>query len=766
MTGLAKELMERRVPHMLALYAGGSWALIEFTGFLVDEFLLSPHWTRVVMTALLLLVPSVAMLAWFHGRRGRDDVPLTEKIGIPANLAVAAVALFLLFGGRDLGAATTAVSVETEDGETVERVIPKTEFRKRAALFPFDAGPGLGEDEAWLTYAAPTALELDLAADDFFEAVAPSEFAHRLFELGLPDLRGVPLALRRQISEDFHAPFMVAGAVDRSDAGYRVTLTVHEARRGSPVSETVHEGPDFLALVDEMSATLAEALRIPDRPEVQNLPVRERLTENHAAWEAFGRASEQLFLPTLDLDTAIEQFDVATTLDPTFALAQYELALLLLAANEPEEAIAPISMAVDNAYRLPERAGFMVKSDYYFITQQADRAWAVIEMWVDLYPEDTAALGYYSLVQTLRGDWEGLLETLGTLYRLSPGEHSLLMDMADVHRRLGRYELALSALGRYVEQFPDDVTGHVEMARIDRRRGEHERAREHLGRAMIIAPTLPELAADLASIDLDTGRFEEARRGYEQALGLADTPEQRAAALDGLKAYYRFRGQIDEAIGTTHAWLDEVSQILAPVEIAQDRFADIDLYLEAGRDRHAALLLDSLQAQLPPALAEFQVPRWRVRIALGAGDGEAARLAYDAAIDAMEANDFGVQRPLLIADRGRIDELEGDYDAAVARFRAAMALDPGRNLHLETGRALRGAGRLGEAETELREALRRIPADPHAHLEMALVLEANGDIEGAREHVRSALAAWEPADEGFEPAREARAKLAELSGAS
>ena len=762
MTGLARELMERRVPHMLALYAGGSWALIEFTGFLVDEFLLSPHWTRVVMTGLLLVLPSIAMLAWFHGRRGRDDVPLTEKIGIPANLAVAAIVLFLVFGGWDLGAATTAVSVETEDGETVERVIPKTEFRKRAALFPFDAGPRLGDDEGWLTYAAPTALELDLTADDFFEAVSPSEFAHRLIELGLPGLWGVPLALKRQISEDFHARFFAAGTVDRAGGEYRVTLTVHEVRRGSPLSETVHEGPDFLALIDEMSAVLAETLRIPYRPEIENLPVRERLTENDAAWEAFGRASEQLFLPTLELDAAIEQFDVATTLDPTFALAQYELALLLLAANEPEEAIGPISMAVDNAYRLPERAGFMVKSDYYFITQQAEKAWAVIEMWVDLYPEDTAALGNYSLVQTLRGDWEGLLETLGTLYRLNPGEHSLLMEMADAHQRLGQHELALGALGRYLEQFPDDYTGHVEMARIDRRRGEHERAREHLDRAMIIAPTLPELPLALASLDLDVGRFEEARSGYEQALALADTPEQRADALDGLKAYYRFRGQVDEAIETTSLWLDEVSLVLAPVEIAQDRFSDIDLYLEAGRDRRATLLLDSLQSQLPPALADFQVPHWRIHIALGAGDRRAALLAYYAAVDAMEANGFGVQRPLLIADLGRIDELEGDHNSAVDRFREAMALDSGRNLHLEIGRALRGAGRLEEAESELREALRRMPANPHAHLEMALVLEANGDLEGAREHVQSALTAWEPADGSFEPAREARATLAEL----
>ena len=57
-----------------------------------------------------------------------------------------------------------------------------------------------------------------------------------------------------------------------------------------------------------------------------------------------------------------------------------------------------------------------------------------------------------------------------------------------------------------------------------------------------------------------------------------------------------------------------------------------------------------------------------------------------------------------------------------------------------------------------------MPSDPHTHLEMATVLEARGDIEGAVSHLGRALAAWEPADESFEPAREARAKLAALEG--
>ena len=63
------------------------------------------------------------MLAWFRGKPGRDRDSLarTEKIGIPANLVLCGAVLWMLFGGEDLGAATTAVTVETEEGEVSTR---------------------------------------------------------------------------------------------------------------------------------------------------------------------------------------------------------------------------------------------------------------------------------------------------------------------------------------------------------------------------------------------------------------------------------------------------------------------------------------------------------------------------------------------------------------------------------------------------------------------------------------------------------------------
>ncbi len=765
MAGLAKNLFERRVPHVLAIYAGASWGFVEVVNFLVDEFLLSPHWTRVALLTVLLLFPSVLLLAWFHGRQGRDEVPLLEKIGIPANLAVALVVLVLVFGGRDLGAATTSVTVETEDGETLERVIPKAEFRKRTAIFPFDIGPGLGEDEAWLAYMAPMAMQVDLSADEFFEPIPAALFATRLWERGFPSLLDVPLALKREVSEEVYAAFIAGGGIERGEGGYRITLTLHETGSGAQIGETVHEGPDILALVDEMSVALAEGLGIPDRDGVEDLPARERLTATDAAWEAYGRGTAAVLVEPPDLGAALEEVRAATELDPTFTLAQHQLAVMLLASNRPAEAAPAIQAAVDHLYRLPERFHFLVKSDYYFLTQQPEKAWAVVEMWVELHPEDPNALRNYSFVQLLRGDLEELIRTLERLYRVSPAEHSLLRQIADAQLELGRQDEARETLARYVERFPEDHTGYVALAGLERRRGAHDAAREYLERAIIIEPVRPELASQLASLDLVVGRFAEALAGHERALDLARGALQRAEALEGMVAYYRFRGQMEGAIRTAVARLEALGTVMTPALMAEDRFDLVDLYVEAGRQDDAEALFEELEATLQPPIADFSVPHFRIHVALGAEDVRRARAAYDAALDAMETLDVGLQRAMLTGDLGRIDELAGGYESAVLNYRESMALDGDRNMHRHVGSALRKGGRLEEAEAELKEALRLRPADPHTHLEMARVLEARGDMSGAIEHVRSALAAWEPADEAFAPARDARAKLQALDGA-
>lgn len=756
MTDKLKGLIERRVPQVLAIYAGASWGFVEFVAFAVDEFLLSPHWTRVALAAVLTLVPSVFMLAWFHGRPGRDDVPLAEKIGIPLNLAILGAILVAGFGGADLGVATMSVSVETEGGETVERVVVKPEFRKRVVLFPFDAGGGLEENDAWARYAAPLALEMDLVRDDFVDLVGFGVFNRRFSKRGLADLRDLPLPLKREISKELYAAFFAGGEIHRIGDGYRVRWTLFETGSGSRVSENVHEGPDLLALVDEMSEAVRNALEIPARETVEEVPVRELLTANGAAWEEFGRGFESMVVE--DFEDSISRLEAATSLDPTFALAQYALSQALAANNQIDEAVGPMRAALNHLYRVPERVRFKIRSGYYFMTGQMTKAWSVLDLWVERHPWDLVALRPYARAQETRGDWWGLLRTLETLYRLNPKNHLILSRIAEAHGKLGDDDKALAVQTEYVERSPDDPSGRVRLADILRRRGEHDGAREQLEIAIGMAPLRSEPVTALASLDASIGRFEDALAGHERALALARSPAQRADALGGLKEYHVFRGETESAVRASNAWLAEVSVFMTPFEIAQRQFDDIQFFYNAGRD-DAVGLFETPKEQLRPPLSDCLIPLWEIHAALAAEDEEAARAAYQRAVRAINANEFGSLLPALIRNLGRIDELAGDYQSAVRNYREAMALDSHLSLHGQTGAALRKAGRLEEAESELKEALRISPADPRAHLELALILRARGDVARAGEHLHGALATWEFADESFGPARVARVAL-------
>ncbi len=762
----ARRLIERRVPYILAIYAGASWALVEFTAFATDEFLLSPHWTRLVLLTLLLALPSVVMLAWFHGKPGkdRDSLARTEKIGIPANALLCAAALWMLFDVEDLGSATASVTVETEGGETIERVVPKSAFRKSTALFPLALGSGIGEDEAWVSYAVPEALALDLMADDFFAPVTFHGYDRWVRERGFESFAAAPLALRRELAQERYAGFMATGEIDRADQLFRATLRLYRVDDGSLAGESTHEGSDLLAIVDEMSPAVKQALEIPSREGVEDLPVRARLSENDAAVEAFFRGIHQRYADW-DSEAAIEFLTDATTLDPSFTVAHYVLAGWLQGPGDREaEAVASLMAAMQNLYRMPERYGFQVKADYYHQTGETDLAATVVEMWVELYPGDLDALRRLVQTRWSVGDLEGVLATLDSIRSLDPLDGSVLLDMALAHEQLGQNDQVLAALTEYVERFPGEAAGYMDLAAFHRRHGRHDDARERLERAIVLDPLTIGLVLLLADLDLDMGRLDEARAAYERLLAQARTPSQRSDALRGLTRYHRRRGEMAAAIGAMEARAEELAAYRSPLGVAYGMLEHVPVYLDAGRVDEAAALLEELRAAMQTPWIPANLLRLTVPVSLAAEGVEAAREAHRQLSEAVQEGDAVHLRPNMLADLGLIQEREGDYDRAAGNFRAAVALSPEASHYRGAGRALRKAGRLDEAEDEMREALRLIPADPLAHLEMALVLEGKGDVEGALDHLRSALEVWENADADYEPAREARAKLAELGG--
>jgi hypothetical protein len=170
-----KNLLERRVPQYLAAYLGASWVLIEFLSFAEERYALSTAWTDMALLALLLLIPSVVMYTYNHGRPGRDAWVRSEMVAIPVNVVILVVVLFTAFSGRELNGAVRQITLLNEDGEQIERLVANPEHIRRIGVFNF-AAPAGDTASAWLGEGVPLLLLHDVMQDLFLDVRPPAAF--------------------------------------------------------------------------------------------------------------------------------------------------------------------------------------------------------------------------------------------------------------------------------------------------------------------------------------------------------------------------------------------------------------------------------------------------------------------------------------------------------------------------------------------------------------------------------------------------------------
>ncbi len=94
MNKIFKKILDRRVPQILGSYFIGATTLLFFIDWLVAKYDFSDDYTSLGLFGLICIVPSVIILAYFHGAPGKDEWTKVEKYGIPINILFIAIALF------------------------------------------------------------------------------------------------------------------------------------------------------------------------------------------------------------------------------------------------------------------------------------------------------------------------------------------------------------------------------------------------------------------------------------------------------------------------------------------------------------------------------------------------------------------------------------------------------------------------------------------------------------------------------------------------
>ena len=90
---IIKDLIHRRVPHIIGSYIFATTSMILFADWLFNRYEFPEYYTTYILFTFLLLLPSVFLIAYGHGTPGKDEFRKVELIAVPFNIIIAVVTI-------------------------------------------------------------------------------------------------------------------------------------------------------------------------------------------------------------------------------------------------------------------------------------------------------------------------------------------------------------------------------------------------------------------------------------------------------------------------------------------------------------------------------------------------------------------------------------------------------------------------------------------------------------------------------------------------
>lgn len=762
--GFTREIVDRRVLPVVGVYIGACWVVVEILDRMVERYFLSPYITDVVFWGLFSLVPAVILLAWTHGRPGRDEVTRAERIGIPANLILTAGLLITVFGDRDMSATADLVTMANELGQEEVHYVPRESYRRRIAVFFWDSED---PDLEWLRYGVTELLTQDLQQNPFIYASSPWERPEgglyaEMKEAGFDDGLDVPLTLKREIADQANRDYFVDGTIERSEQQYLVTARVWETDSFEQLQEISAQGWDLMRVVDDLSTEIRELLDTP--PGMGDLPLVETYGESEEALRFYLDGRNAVVFEN-DREKANLHYDQAIQADSGFVLAWFMKSLSLWQQGNVAGAQQALEETRKLSYRLPERDQVSVKLMAYRISGEQDKVEALLRMQTQIVGD---ALSHQRLAEFLElaGELEEAKEHFRRQMEVDSTATGVLLRLARLERSTGDVEAAIAHAQRYVEQEPEGLAPLILLGELFVEAGDMDQARSYLERAQIIEEPPMMSTLSLAMLSIRQGEWMKARELIAESRDMAASARHAIMALQ-VESYLEFRlGRIGRSLELTQEQLPFIQEALTPVEqVFTYNSPVIKLYTELNRlDEAESALLTAKQALQPPMDQFFAFSE--VTLAARRGDLDDATAALEAGMRIIEHFKADFMSFMVPRSEAEIAEARGDYSAAGRFYRetieqmrrsviASGSLGGQSELYGACARAHVRARELDVAQSVLDHAFKRDGAEPRLWAARAMLQEANGSTQMALASINYALAIWADADPDYVDYQEA-----------
>jgi TolB-like protein len=308
-------LTRRKVVQWGIVYVAGAWGLLQGIGFSADAF----HWPdaikQIALLLLLIGLPIVLVLAWYHGDKGQQRVTRTEFAILTLLLLLGGGAFWYYqhasVGGND-AAPTTANTTETPPSSAV------SDARPSVAVLPF-ADLSQAHDQEYLG---------DGLAEEILNQLAQVPALRLVGRTSSFSFKGKNEDLRT-IGAKLGVANLLEGSVRKDGNQLRVTAQLVRADDGTQLWSKTYasELRDVLTLQDEIARDVAQALSV--KLDAVTLNRAQGGTTNIDAYDRYLRWRRLFLSDTWDAEHARQRVQLAreaVTFDPKFVLAWDALA--------------------------------------------------------------------------------------------------------------------------------------------------------------------------------------------------------------------------------------------------------------------------------------------------------------------------------------------------------------------------------------------------------------------------------------------------------
>ena len=641
------------------------------------------------------------------------------------------------------------------------------------------------EEIRWLSRGLPSMLLTDLAQTPGLDVVS-SERVHEILKLiGQENAEAIDRGIASEVARRSGAGAVVVGSIFKSGDEIRIDVQVEDVASGRLLSAQSVRGTDVFPLVDELTERIRVGLRMTDAPATPRLA--EVATASLEAYRVYSEALDaRRNLRYADARRLLER---TIQIDPSFALAHFELARVAQQFVQTPIAEAHMARVLENLNRLPERERILVQAIHARRSERdPKKASELLEALLEKYPDEEDAYSDLSSAYQQLGRPQDSLRVLERGVAALPRSGSIRNAYGYELMRHGMYEEGLRAFEAYARSLPDEPNPYDSMGEIHLLLGELEEAIESYGHALEIDPTFANAHGGRAWAYAMMGRYEEALRESDRMgkvtaqthLPLANHHFRQAFLLSRLGRYAEAE---DEQLRGVKLALEADQQVMA----VGHHILRALLLLERGDLDRAFESVRRVEEALPRVSNAEIREEQTVAIDSFAGIAFARSNRLQEARTRLERIKWACDGSSLPsrwychALAGEIALKEGDLTKAEEAYRSGI---PGPKAFFNLGtpppttllqhspfrdglaRIRRARGDLGGAIEAYRDLNRPGPEnkwtswlEPRFILETARLLREIGDGDAARAEYARFLELWSDADRDLPELKEARSYL-------